>query len=183
MKKLLYFYLLCFLVFYPCQPVYAAEIDGTPDAAAVAEPNSELDLYSLSSEVYNGSPYNSTIYTIWKGLCDNHEGMDFVAYRSNQNIYTIIFSDDISYTGGTFSGSGTYFRIDTSSNMGSSSYAMEKGTDSFVITANDNIVFTNTSEDYPSIDGLKENVYGQITTIAIIALLCFATLRWIFLGK
>lgn len=171
------------MVFYPCQPVYAAEIDSTPDAATVAEPNSELDLYSLSTEVYNGSPYNSTIYTLWKGLCENHEGLDFVAYRAAQNIYSIIFSDDITYNGSTFSGSGVYFSIDTSSNMGSSSYNMAKGSDSFVITPNDNIVFTNVTDDYPSIDGLKDVNYGQITAVIAFALLCFGVLRWIFLGK
>lgn len=197
MKKFLLFSF-CFLLF--GLPVKAAELQETeivspgesiveyvvefPDSMATYEINeddynfNEVGTYAIGGDVYHGS-YNSTIVSIWNGLLNNNVGKDYVAWRSSQYDYYIFFGEDFSYSGNRFSGSGSYYYLNTYSN----GYNYSHGTDSFSIDASSGYLYTNVSEDFPSLDNDRGLIYEQIQTVLLIALLSFNVLRWVFINR
>lgn len=134
--------------------------------------------YALNNNVYAGS-YNSTILSIWNGLIQNNVGKDYVAYRADQYNYYIFFGEDFEYNSGRFSGSGTYYRLNTQQNA----YDFTVGSDSFSVNVNGAYLYTNVTDNYPALDNDRGLIYEQIQTIAMLALLGFGVLRWIFLNK
>lgn len=135
----------------------------------------EIMPYALNNNVYAGS-YNSTILSIWNGLIQNNVGKDYLAYRSSQYQYYIFFGEDFSYSNGRFTGSGTYYSLNTQSN----GYNYGVGKDSFSVNVSDAYVYTNVTSDFPALDNDRGLIYEQIQAVLLIALLSFNVLRWIF---
>lgn len=137
-----------------------------------------IGTYALNNSVYAGS-YNSTILSIWNGLIQNNVGKDYVAYRADQYNYYIFFGENFDYNSGRFSGSGTYYRLNTQQNA----YGFDIGNDSFSVNVNGSYLYTNVTDDFPALDNDRGLIYEQIQTIAIISLLGFNVLRWIFINR
>lgn len=138
----------------------------------------DVGTYALNNSVYSGS-YNSTILSIWNGLIQNNVGKDYVAYRADQYTYYIFFGEDFVYNSGRFSGSGTYYRLNTQLNA----YSFVVGSDSFSVNVNGSYLYTNVTGDFPTLDNDRGLIYEQIQTIVLIALLAFSVLRWIFINR
>lgn len=134
--------------------------------------------YAVNGDVYAGS-YNSTILSIWNGLLSNNVGKDYVAFRSSQYQYYIFFGEDFEVSGTRFSGTGNYYALNTYSN----SYGYTFGSDSFSVDCSEGYLYTNVSEDFPSLDNDRGLIYEHVQTVLLIALLAFAVLRWIFICK
>lgn len=139
---------------------------------------SEISTYAVNSDVYAGS-YNSTIISIWNGLLNNNVGKDYVAYRASQYEYYIFFGEDFQVSGSTFSGSGSYYYLNTYSNGYSYSY----GSSDFSVDVSSGYLYTNVSPDFPSLDNDRGLIYEQIQTVLLIALLGIAVLRRILVRK
>ena len=134
--------------------------------------------YALNNSVYGGS-YNSTILSIWNGLIQNNVGKDYVAYRADQYNYYIFFGEDFEYNNGRFSGTGTYYKLNTQQNA----YNFTVGTDTFSVNVNGAYLYTNVTGNYPALDNDRGLIYEQIQAILLIALLSFNVLRWIFINR
>lgn len=160
---------------------YVAEF---PDAIGTYQLNeddynySEFGTYAVNGDVYAGS-YNSTIISLWNGLLNNNVGKDYIGFRSSQYEYYIFFGEDFTVNGDRFSGSGSYYYLNTYGNA----YGYTFGTDSFSIDASSGYLYTNVSPDYPSLDNDRGLIYEHIQTVMLIALLAFYVLRWIFIRK
>lgn len=138
----------------------------------------QVSTYAVNSDVYAGS-YNSTIISIWNGLLNNNVGKDYVAYRSSQYEYYIFFGEDFQVSGSTFSGSGSYYYLNTYSN----GYAYSYGFSSFTVDVSSGYLYTNVSPDFPSLDNDRGLIYEQIQTVLLIALLGVSLLRRILARK
>lgn len=138
----------------------------------------QVSTYAVNSDVYAGS-YNSTIISIWNGLLSNNVGKDYVAYRASQYEYYIFFGEDFRVSGTTFSGSGSYYYLNTYSN----GYNYTYGTSDFTVDVSSGYLYTNVSPDFPSLDNDRGLIYEQIQTVLLIALLGIAVLRRILVRK
>lgn len=139
---------------------------------------SMISTFAMNADVYNGS-YNSTVITLWNGLLSNNIGKDYVAYRASQYEYYIWFGEDFEASGDTFTGSGTYYCLNTYS----STYYFTTGSDSFTIDAGDNYLYTNVSAGYPALADERGLLYEQNQTVLLTALLFFGVFKWIFTGR
>lgn len=139
---------------------------------------SSISTFAMNGSVYSGS-YNSTIISLWNGLLSNNLGKDYIAYRASQYEYYIWFGENFKVSGKRFTGTGSYYCLNTYS----STYYLTTGSDSFTIDAGQNYLYTNVSEDYPALETERGLIYAQIQAIGIIALLGFGLLRWIFIGR
>lgn len=139
---------------------------------------SMISTFAMDADVYNGS-YNSTVLTLWNGLLSNNIGKDYVAYRASQYEYYIWFGEDFEASGNTFTGSGTYYSLNTYS----STYYLTTGSDSFTIDAGQNYLYTNVSASYPALADERGLLYEQIQTVILTALLFFGVFKWIFTGR
>ena len=139
---------------------------------------SGVSTYAVTGDVYAGS-YNSTILSLWNGLLSNNVGKDYVGYRSSQYEYYIFFGENFVYSGDTFSGSGSYYYLNTYGN----GYGYQHGTDSFSVSVPSGYLYTNVSPDFPSLDNDRGLIYEQLQTVLLIALLAFYVLRWIFIRQ
>lgn len=160
---------------------YSVEFPESIGTYAVNEDDynfSEVSTYAVTGDVYAGS-YNSTILSLWSGLLSNNVGKDYVGYRSSQYEYYIFFGEDFVYSGGTFSGSGSYYYLNTYGN----GYGYQHGTDSFSVSVPSGYLYTNVSPDFPSLDNDRGLIYEQLQTVLLIALLAFYVLRWIFIRQ
>ena len=138
----------------------------------------QVSTYAVNSDVYAGS-YNSTIISIWNGLLNNNVGKDYVAYRASQYEYYIFFGEDFQVSGSRFSGSGSYYYLNTYGN----GYGYSYGSNSFTLDASEGYLYTNVSPDFPSLDNDRGLIYEQIQTVLLIALLGIAVLRRILVRK
>lgn len=139
---------------------------------------SQIATYAINGDVYAGS-YNSTAYQIWTGILQNNVGKDYICFRQSQYEYTMFVGEDFTYSGGTFAGTGDYYRFNTYQN----NYGYETGTDSFTIRTGGSYVFTNVDESFPALQNERDLVYAEIQTMLLIALLAIVVIRWIFLGR
>lgn len=136
---------------------------------------------TVNSNVYNGS-YNSTVVDMWQGLVNNNVGKDYVAFRSSQYDYYIFFGDDFTYSNGVISGTGVYIRYYTTGNY-NSEYVYTTGNDTFSVNTNNWYVYTNVVDSFPSLSNERMLLYEQVQAVAVIGLLLFGVMRWIFSGK
>lgn len=126
----------------PPSPVYTEE---SPLPVLVVEPEDveeEAFLYSVS-----GSPYPGTIST---GYLDYFAGIaqklsykeHYMAFRSGQYEYYMVWGEDLEYDGVRFRGSAlSYCRIYTGS--GSSSMTVTYGSDTFYLTPGTGLVYSD----------------------------------------
>ena len=139
---------------------------------------SMISTFAMNADVYNGS-YNSTVLTLWNGLLSNNIGKDYIAYRASQYEYYIWFGEDFEASGNTFTGSGTYYCLNTYS----STYYLTTGSDSFTVDSGQNYLYTNVSAGYPALADERGLLYEQIQTVLLTALLFFGVFKWIFTGR
>lgn len=139
---------------------------------------SMISTFAMNADVYNGS-YNSTVLTLWNGLLSNNIGKDYVAYRASQYEYYIWFGENFTSTGSTFTGSGTYYCLNTYS----STYYLTTGSDNFTIDAGQNYLYTNVSPGYPALADERGLLYEQIQTTMLTALLFISAFKWVFAGR
>lgn len=139
---------------------------------------STISTFAMNGSVYNGS-YNSTVITLWNGFLSNNIGKDYIAYRASQYEYYIWFGEDFEVSGNTFTGSGTYYCLNTYS----STYYLTTGSDSFTIDAGQNYLYTNVSADYPALADERGLLYEQMQTVMLFAILVFNVMRWVFIGR
>lgn len=139
---------------------------------------SAISTFAMNADVYSGS-YNSTVITLWNGLMANNVGKDYIAYRASQYEYYIWFGEDFEASGNTFTGSGTYYCLNTYS----STYYLTTGSDSFTIDAGQNYLYTNVSAGYPALADERGLLYEQTQTVLLTALLFIGVFKWIFTGR
>ena len=133
---------------------------------------------AMNDSVYVGS-YNTTAITLWEGIIANNVGRDYVAYRASQYEYVIFVGEHFQNNGSVFTGTGTYYKLNTYAQ----SYEYIVGEDAFTVDAGNYYIYTNVSENYPSLGIEKELIYAEHQNVILISLLVFLALRWIFVGK
>lgn len=107
-----------------------------------AEDQEEVDLYAVT-----GSPYPGMIYTTYldyfAGIADKlGYGEHYMAFRSSQYNYYMVWGDDLTYDGYRFRGSAlSYCRIYTGSS--SSNMSITYGSDTFDLTPGTGSVYSD----------------------------------------
>ena len=154
----------------------------TPLPTYVVNPDdynsSGASLMAINDGAYAGS-YNSTALSLWQGLVDNNVGKQYVAYRAGQYEYVIIFGEDFGITETGFNGYGKIYTLNTYGQ----GFTYSISEDYFNVSTNNYYVYTNVVGDYPALGGGIYDVYEQIQTVLLFALLFFGVVRWIFSGK
>ena len=154
----------------------------TPLPTYVVNPDdynsSGVSLMAINDGAYSGS-YNSTALSLWQGLVDNNVGKQYVAYRASQYEYVIIFGEDFGITETGFNGYGKIYTLNTYGQ----SYTYSISEDYFNVSTNNCYVYTNVVGDYPALGGGVYDVYEQIQTVLLFALLFFGVVRWIFTNR
>ena len=137
-----------------------------------------ISTFAINGNVYSGS-YNSTIISLWNGLLQNNIGKDYLAYRASQYEYYIFFGEGFEYSGGEFTGSGTYHYYNTYGNK----YGYDVGSDSFSVDPGSNYVYTNVCSDFPGLEVERGLLYEQIQIVMLGSVLFIIMFKWIFSGR
>lgn len=157
------------------------EMEFNEDSAAAYVDDELLDYSSLMPEAITpfsvtGAVYQGTISTTYleyfKGFLLNGDNLPYVIFRSDAYNYYMFYGKELSLSGYRFTGSGKYIRYYTQTGL------IYRGTDTVNIDATSGFVYSNMSDDFPSIYEERQIFNEKI----IIIMLCVFVGLWV-LGK
>lgn len=146
------------LVPYPTENVEVDE-DGMlvyPSAVPTDEVEDVPMVYAAGT-VYPGS-WSSGVLDYFAGVMLQHPGTPYCAYRESQYIYCLYFGKNVTYSGGVFSGSGSYLRY----NAYNSSYTISRGSGSFSVDGSSGFVYTNLDGSYAAFEGERSGFNASV---------------------
>lgn len=121
----------------PDEPIAVYLVDGV-------SLDDGIETYAVSGSPYPGT-LNSTYLDYFRGIVEKISFMEhYVAWRSGQYEYYLVWGDDLELNGDEFSGDAlNYCRIYQSSGTYSGNYYVEFGTDTFYLTTGTGFVYSD----------------------------------------
>lgn len=129
--------------------------------------------------VYDGNPSSTYIQYFKDSIANIPLGDHYVAFRSGQYTYSLVFGD-ITLNGSIFSSedSCTVFSYETNSSYNSYYSYSQDTIDSFYLNAEDKILYSDLGY-YPQLEE-RGSKYEILTTVLVIAILAGYVVRSIF---
>lgn len=159
---------------------YLEESESEPQNEIIAYDNgnavavSDLDaiaVQAVNSSVYPGT-WSGSILDYFSGVMRQNPGKHYVAFRNSQYSYFLFYGDDLTFTGGTVSGSGDYVQYSYNNN----NYVITRGNDYVNIDISSGVVYTDLNSAYGALDGASEITLQTVLLVSVLVCLGFSLL-------
>lgn len=160
--------------------VYLEENQSEPENPIIAYDNgnavavSDLDaiaVQAVNSSVYPGT-WSGSILDYFSGVMRQNPGKHYVAFRNSQYSYFLFYGDDLTFTGGTVSGSGDYVQY----NYNNNNYVVTRGNDYVNVNISSGVVYTDLNPSYAALDGASEITLQTVLLVSVLVCLGFSLL-------
>lgn len=159
---------------------YLEESESEPQSEIIAFDNgnpvavSDLDAIAVqaaNSSVYPGT-WSGSILDYFSGVMRQNPGKHYVAFRNSQYSYFLFYGDDLTFTGGTVSGSGDYVQY----NYNNNNYVVTRGNDYVNVNISSGVVYTDLNPSYAALDGASEITLQTVLLVSVLVCLGFSLL-------
>lgn len=159
---------------------YLEEGEPEPENPIIAYDNgnavavSDLDAIAVqaaNSSVYPGT-WSGSILDYFSGVMRQNPGKHYVAFRNSQYSYFLFYGDDLTFTGGTVSGSGDYVQY----NYNNNNYVVTRGNDYVNVNISSGVVYTDLNPSYAALDGASEITLQTVLLVSVLVCLGFGLL-------
>lgn len=153
------------VVFSPTEPVPVVIVD-----------EEEASLYSVSGSGYTGD-ISSSIKQYFAGIVANNPGAKYVAFKLDRYTTYLFYGRDLSYSNASFSGSGSFLRYNSESQL------FTRGTDSLNFSDAGYYVYSNLDDNYAELVEGGQVTYAKAAVFVGVVLLCYFVFSRIFFRR
>lgn len=136
----------------------------------------ELAAYSVTGSGYTGT-ISTTLLDYFAGVIAQNPRKDYVVFKADRYSTYLFYGDNFSYSGGVFSGRGSFVRYNSESQL------FTRGTDSFSFADAGYYVYSNLDAAYPTLYQVEVVSYGKVVAIACGVALCLYAFDRIFFRR
>lgn len=166
---------------------YLEENQSEPESEIIAYDNgnavavSDLDaiaVQAVNSSVYPGT-WSGSILDYFSAIMRQNPGKHYVAFRNSQKSYFLFYGDDLTFFGGSVSGSADYVQY----SYNNDNYIVTRGNDYVNINIGSGVVYTDLNSAYGALEGASEITLQTVLLVSVLVCLGFSLLCRIFFRR
>lgn len=159
---------------------YLEENQSEPESEIIAYDNgnavavSDLDaiaVQAVNSSVYPGT-WSGSILDYFSAIMRQNPGKHYVAFRNSQKSYFLFYGDDLTFFGGSVSGSADYVQY----SYNNDNYIVTRGNDYVNINIGSGVVYTDLNSAYGALEGASEITLQTVLLVSVLVCLGFSLL-------